>query len=247
MMNSDDCLKALARHVDRRRHRAAGLFDRVRLARHPAAPAQLPGARRDGARLLARARARARPAGQAGDRARRRRQPADEPRHAGDDRRGRAAQPHPFRLRERHLRGERRPSDPQPRPRRLRRASRAPPAIAACTSSPTCKIFEQQVGAILAEQGPVFVDLKVDAERAAGARLPAPARAGGTRGDQGGVTGTVAPHPAAARRSRRRSTSVASAAAGDRSTRGRLHPKAAGAQSRPPSPPRRHGRRRRRT
>ncbi len=41
----------------RRRHRAAGLFDRVRLDRHPAEPAQLSVARRDGARLVARARA----------------------------------------------------------------------------------------------------------------------------------------------------------------------------------------------
>ena len=53
------------------------------------------------------------------------------------DRRGRAEEPVPLRLRERHLRGQRRPSDPRPRPRRASPASRAPPATRACTSSPT--------------------------------------------------------------------------------------------------------------
>ena len=38
------------------------------------------------------------------------------------------------------------------------------------------KIFEQQVGAILAEQGPVFVYLKIVSSGAAGARLQPPAR-----------------------------------------------------------------------
>ncbi len=57
----------------------------------------------------------ARPPRQAGDRARRRRQPVDEPRHAGQRRGGRAEEPVPLRLRERHLRGQRRPSDPGPR------------------------------------------------------------------------------------------------------------------------------------
>ncbi len=138
----------------RRRHRAAGLFQRVRMAGRAAEPAQLHGARRHGACVLARSRACARAAGQARDRARRRRQPADEHRHAGDGGRGRAEEFLPFRLRERHLRGQRRPSDPEPGQRELRRASRAPPATAACTNSPTSRISSSRSARCWPSKGP---------------------------------------------------------------------------------------------
>ena len=59
MMKRIDCLKALARHVDRSDIVLPVYSSAFDWLRDPAAPAQLPGARRDGARLLARARARA--------------------------------------------------------------------------------------------------------------------------------------------------------------------------------------------
>ena len=88
MMKRDDCLEALARHVTDADIVLPVYSTGVRLARYPAEPAQLHRARRDGARLIAWSRPRARPARQARHRARRRRQPAHEHRHAGDRRRG---------------------------------------------------------------------------------------------------------------------------------------------------------------
>ena len=119
---------------------------------------------------------RARPARQAGDRARRRRQPADESRHAGDRGRSRA---------EEFL------SISSARTAPTRRTAAIRSRTAARSASPAwraragygsvhefsdLKIFEQQIGAVLAETGPVFVVPEDRVERPAGARLQAPAR-----------------------------------------------------------------------
>ena len=117
MMDRKKCLAAIARHVtdaDIVLPVYSTAFDWIDIRPNPLNYLS------HGAMGLASSHAlgpRARPARQAGDRARRRRQPADEPRHAGHHRRGRAEEPVPFRLRERHLRGQRRPSDPGPRRR----------------------------------------------------------------------------------------------------------------------------------
>ena len=131
--------RALARHVTDADIVLAGLFDRLRLDRHPAAPAQLSVA--IGAMGLASSHALGlalgRP-GQARDRARRRRQPADESRHAW------SPSPTPRRRTSIHFvceNGTYEANGGHPIPgrdrRRLSRASRARPATPRRTTFPT--------------------------------------------------------------------------------------------------------------
>ncbi len=124
----------------------------------------------------------ARAAGQADHRARRRRQPADESRQPGDDRRGGAAESLPLRVRERDLRGERRPS-------RSRAAANVDFAGFARSAGyrtvhefSDLKIFEQQIGAAAGRAGAGVRRSQDRVERTAGARLQPHPRAAGAQG-----------------------------------------------------------------
>ena len=160
MMKRDECFRALARHVT----------DEIVVATYSSAVDWLDLGERTlnyfsvgamGLDLLARARAGARPAGQARHLPAGRRQPADEPRLPGHDRRGRAEEPRPHRLPERHLRGQRRASRSRT-PRSTSPAWRARPAMRTCTSSRSSASFEQQAAHVLKQDGPVFATLHVE-------------------------------------------------------------------------------------
>ena len=100
----------------RRRDHRAGLSGGAGMARAPSRPrADVLFDRRHGPGLVGGAGIGAGTPGQARDRARRRRQPFDESRHACHDREPGAEEPRPFRVRERHVRGQWRASDSRAR------------------------------------------------------------------------------------------------------------------------------------
>ena len=145
------------------------------MAGDQAAFAELPRCRRDGPGLVACAGAGAGAPRQARHRARRRRQPADESRELVTIAEAAPSNLYPFRLRERHLRGQRRPPDSRRRSHQLRRL-RARRGLSQRPRVRRPDEFRAAIGAVLEEEGPVFVDLKVEPARSAGARLQPPAR-----------------------------------------------------------------------